>query len=155
MTNQVKKWMAEVMWLFIAMIIALLAVLPIYNTGINFDWHIFNIVFVFFSITLLRLLFSFEHHPLGSSKIFKAFLICIVPFLIFPIIEGIHSFTEFHDREGLQSLMPHLSPDSQSFYTHYIKTEYLLSGMTCFFGVFALILKMIRSLWRQVKYGVV
>jgi hypothetical protein len=155
MDNQNKKWVAELMWLAMGGIIALLAILPIYNAGISFEWLAFNLVFVFAAFTLVRIIFSFEHHPLGGSKLFKAILICLVPIFIFPIIEGIHSFTEFHDREGLQSLMSHLSPDRQTFYTSYIKTEYLLAGMTCFLGVFALIIKMIRSLWRQVKYGLV
>ena len=155
MENQSKKWLAELMWLLIAGIIALLAALPIYNSGIKFEWIIFNLVFVFMAFTLVRVIFSFDHHPLGKSKLFKTILICLVPIFIFPIIEGIHSFTEFHDREGLQSLMSHLTPDQQTLYTSYIKTEYLLAGMTCLLGVFALIIKMIRSLWRQVKYGVV
>ena len=155
MNVQLSKWGLEVISISISIVISALVVLPIWSAGIKSDWMIYNLVFLFVAMTIVRYLFFFEYHPFGASKIFKISLICLVPVFIFPIIEGIHSFTEFHDREGLQSLMSHLSPERQTFFTTYMKTEYLLAGMTCFLGVFALIIKMIRSLWRQVKYNVV
>lgn len=145
----------EVVWVSICLLFALLVVFPIWSAGIPFEWIEYNIVFLFLALSIIRLLFFFEHHPFYASRAFKIMLICIVPLSIFPIIEGIHSFTEFHDREGLQSILGAVPPDKQSFYIQYIRTEYLLAGITCFLGVFALIIKMIRSLWRQVKYNVV
>ena len=127
--------------------------LPIIESGIIFPWFWYNAIFIFAAITLIRYIFQFNNHPLARSKIFKILLIFAIPILFFPIIEGLHSFVEFLDREGLPSLMSHLTYKKQGFYSSYIRVEYLIAGVTCFVGAFALIVKMIRSLWRQVKYG--
>lgn len=148
-----RKWLLEILSFIGSVIVAGLLILPILESNMEFPWLVYNIVFLIAAITLVRYIFYFDRHPLARSKVFKTLLIFAIPILFFPIIEGIHSFIEFNDREGLASLLDHLSYNKQNSYARYIRIEYLLAGVTCFIGAFALIIKMIRSLWRQVKYG--
>ena len=148
-----RRWLLEVLYLLGTGIVALLVMLPIIESGIDFPWLIYNSVFLVGALTLVRYIFYFDRHPLARSKVFKILMICSIPILFFPIIEGLHSFIEFNDREGIASLLGHLNYSKQDSYSRYIRVEYLLAGVTCFIGSFALIIKMIRSLWRQVKYG--
>lgn len=147
------KWQLVGIWWLTASIIAVLIVLPIVIANIPFDWLYYNIAYIVGSITIIRILFGLKYHPLAQSRIFKTVLILMAPILFFPILEGIHSFLEFNDREGLQSIMAHLSIESQNWFMHYIRIEYIFFAMSCMVGVFALIVKMIRSLWRQYRFN--
>ena len=145
------KWALELLWLLFSVLIALFVLFPIHRANIQFPWLTFNITYIIGMFLLLKHLFLFRHHPLRDSKLFKVFLIMLAPFCFFPILEGIHSFLEFNDREGLQSIMGHLSVQDQNRLMKYIRVEYLVSAVTCLLGIFALIIKMIRSLWRQYR----
>jgi len=155
MTEGTKKWTIELVWWLATLVVASLILLPIVAAGIDFPWLIYNAVYIIGAITLVRYIFSLHHHPLARSKPFKIIMIFLVPLLFFPTLEGIHDFLEYCDQEGLQKLMPHLSPSTQTKYMSYIRTEYVLAAVTCFIGVFAMIIKMIRSLWRQSKFGTI
>jgi len=155
MTEGSKKCLIELVWWLATLVIAALILLPIVEADIEFPWLIYNAVYIIAGMTLVRYIFSLHHHPLARSRVFKTTMIFLVPLLFFPILEGIHDFLEYCDQEGLQNLMPHLSPSSQTKYMSYIKTEYVLAAVTCFIGVFAMIVKMIRSLWRQSKFGTI
>ncbi len=148
-----KKWSLELIWWVVTAVVAALIMLPIVQANIDFPWMIYNVIYIAGAITLLRYNFSLHHHPLSDSKPFKIILILIAPILFFPILEGLHDFLEFNDQEGLQSLVGHLSVKKQSWMMKYMRIEYVLAGTTCFLGVFAMIIKMIRSLWRQVKFA--
>ncbi len=148
-----KKWSLEFIWWMVTFVITALVVLPIIQADIDFPWFSYNIIYLIGAVTLLRYIFSLHHHPLSESKPFKIIMILIVPLLFFPILEGLHSFLEYNDQEGLQTLVTHLSIEKQQWMMKYMRIEYVLAGTTCFVGVFAMIVKMIRSLWRQVKYA--
>ncbi len=145
--------MLELIWWLLAIGGSCLVILPIYLAQIPFDWLVYNLLFVLGGITLVRYVFTFQHHPLAASRIFKVLLIFLAPVLFFPILEGLHSFLEFNDREGLQSIMGHLSLQRQNWFIQYIRFEYIIAGVTCLIGIFALIIKMIRSLWRQYRFN--
>ena len=151
--NSTKRWLLEITWIMFALFGALVVVFPIYRDKIQFEWINFNFIYVVVAILLVKHLFFFRHHPLQDSRIFKVLLICLAPFCFFPVLEGIHSFLEFNDREGLQSIMQHLSVKKQNGMMKYIRFEYLLSSVICLIGIFAMIVKMIRSLWRQYRFG--
>lgn len=154
MTIQGRKWTIEFLSLIAAAVIAALAILPIIVSNITFDWKWFNLLYVFGAITIVRYLFTFNrYHPLAKSKLLKILIICSIPFLFFPMLEGLHSFLEYNDHVGLQSIMSHLSVDAQNSLSNYIRIEYVFTGVTCFLGALALIIKMIRSLWRQYKFS--
>ena len=148
-----KKWSLELIWWLVTVVVVALIMLPIIQANIDFPWMIYNVVYLVGAITLLRYNFSLHHHPLSDSKLFKISLILVAPILFFPLLEGLHDFLEFNDQEGLQTLVGHLSVKKQSWMMKYMRIEYVLAGTTCFLGVFAMIVKMIRSLWRQVKYA--
>lgn len=153
MSALTKKWLIEgVSWL-LTVILTTVVLLPVYQAGIVFDWWHYNILYLIGAFTLLRYLFFFRYHPLEKSRVFKVLAIFAVPLLFFPILEGLHSFLEYSDRVGLQSFMSHLTIQKQNWFEQYIRTEYILSGVTCMIGAFALIIKMIRSLWRQYRFG--
>ena len=149
-----QKWVLEITLIFSAIIFTFLILFPIRQAEIDFPWLWYNFAFLIGALLLLKHLFLFRHHPLANSRLFKLCMILIAPFCFFPIIEGIHSFLEFNDREGLQSILEHLSVDRQNFFIKYIRLEYLLSSVICLLGLFALIVKMIRSLWRQYRFGI-
>jgi len=155
MSESSKKWTIEIAWWLAAFVIAALILLPITQADIEYPWLVYNAVYIIGAITLVRYIFTLHHHPLAHSRVFKTIMIFLVPLLFFPTLEGVHDFLEYCDQEGLQKLMPHLKPETQTWYMSYIKTEYVLAAVTCFIGVFALIIKMIRSLWRQAKFGTI
>ncbi len=153
MSIRSKKWIIELIGWGLSLILSFLILLPIYQAEIEFEWIKYNFFFLLASLTFVRYIFSFQYHPLGDSKIFKILLIFSAPLLFFPILEGLHSFLEFNDRIGLQSILGHMSIERQQWFIQYIRTEFILAGVTCFLGIFAVIIKMIRSLWRQYKFG--
>lgn len=148
-----KKWLIEVVWWIVTAIISLIIVLPIILAQIQFEWLWFNVIYIFASITLTRYIFTLHYHPFSHSKVFKILVILVIPLLFFPILEGLHSFLEFCDQVGIRTILQHLSMERQSWLSKYIRIEYVFAGITCFIGIFAIIIKMIRSLWRQVKYN--
>lgn len=153
---QLKKWTLEILFLISTVLICLIILLPIFLLHIPFsEFLIYNILFICFGITWLRLIIRLDLHPLAHSKLFKIILICTIPFLFFPFLEGLHSFIEFNDREGIQVLLVHLGIPSQNRMMQYIRIEYLAFGMMAMLGNFFIIIKMIRSIWRQYKYGII
>ncbi len=147
-----KQWYLEITWWVISTVIAVIVILPIWSAGVTFRFYIYNIIFVMAGVNLLRYLLFFEHHPYSKSKSFKIAIIFCVPILFFPVLEGLHDFIEYNDHEGLQTGMDHLNHKHKNFLIRYIRIEYLLLGISTMAGLLLLIIKMIRSLWRQVKY---
>ena len=151
--NSEKYWLAEILSWLITLVLAALVLAPISLAAVPFPFIVYNLIFVVIGVTFGRYLFFFDKHPLAYSKIFKIVLIFLVPMLFFPILEGLHTFIEFNDREGLQSVLGHLFIDHQRWLMSYIRTEYLFFGIMSFLGSFLLIVKMIRAFWRQYKYN--
>ena len=151
-SDQSKFWLIELLSLLGSVVIALLVVLPIYEAQIPFSFYFFNLLFVVVGLTMMRYIFFLNIHPLRRSRIFKVLMIFSVPFLFFPLLEGLHSFIQFYDTEGIQSILTHLPYKEQGRYVKYIRIEYLFFGVVAMSGSFLVIVKMIRSLWRQYKY---
>jgi len=112
-----RKWILEILWIVVSVILAVLLILPVLESQMDFPWLSYNLIYLIGAFTLVRYIFLFDKHPLASSKAFKILLIFAVPILFFPILEGLHSFLEFNDREGLPSLLNHLSYEQQSHYS--------------------------------------
>jgi len=155
MSDISKKWTIEVIWWLVTAVITILVILPILNAGIDYPWLWYNVAYIVGAVTMVRYIFTLHHHPLARSKVFKTAMILLIPLIFFPTLEGIHDFLEYCDQEGLQTIMPHLEQSQQQWYMSYIRTEYVLFAVTCFIGVFAMIIKNIRSLWRQSKYDTI
>ena len=156
MTNNTEKhWVAEILWWIITLIICSLVLLPISVHEVPFQFIGFNVLYVIVGMTWCRYLLFFNSHPLAYSRIFKILLIFVAPLFFFPMLEGIHAFLEFNDREGLQSILSHLSFKKQVWLMRYIRSEYLFFSFMSFLGSFALIIKMIRAFWKQYKYNVI
>ena len=151
--NQTKRWVIEgVLWI-LTIVLAAIIVLPIINNAIVFPFLEYNIFYAIMGLTLFRYILFWHIHPLTDSKPFKVILICMVPLLFFVLIEGIHSFVEYNDQVGMQDILSHLSLSKYNFFIKYIRIEYLFFGIMSFLGSLLLILKMIRSIWRQIKYS--
>lgn len=153
MTSDIqRKWIIEgISWLFTILVSAAF-ILPIINNNIPFPFLEYNLFYAILGLTLFRYIVFWHLHPLADSKPFKVILICIVPLSIFVLIEGVHSFVEYNDQVGLQEILGHLTADKFNFFMPYIRIEYLIFGMMSFLGSLLLIVKMIRSIWRQIKY---
>jgi len=148
-----KRTYIEMIFILISIVLAGLIILPIINAGIQFDLVIYNFIYVVVSTTFIRWLVRWDLHPLTDSKWAKIVIICLTPMLFFPLLEGIHSFVEFRDQVGITSIMSHLSYKSQQFYAKYLSNEYLFFAVGSLITSFLLIFKMLRSIWRQYKYG--
>ncbi len=151
--NTDKHWTAEILWWIITLLMASLVLLPFAISEVDFPFIHFNILYIILGITFSRYLLFFNSHPLAYSKIFKIVLIFLVPLCFFPLLEGIHSFLEFNDREGLQSVLTHLPFKKQVWLLRYIRSEYLFFSFMSFLGSFLLIIKMVRAFWKQYKYN--
>ena len=151
--NTAQKIKIEIGFLLLAVIISGLVVLPIVNAGIEFELLAYNFAYVVVAVTFIRWLVRWDLHPLSDSKIGKVLIIFMTPVLFFPLLEGIHSFIEFKDQQGLESIMTHLSHKKQQFYTAYLRNEYLFFAVGSFITSIFLIFKMLRSIWRQYKYA--
>ncbi len=153
MNKALNKWAVEILFIFFTATLAFLVVLPIINNSIDFPFFTYNVIYAFVGLTVLRYLVLWEWHPMANNRWFKIGIIFIVPLVFFPLMEGIHSFVEFNDQVGIQSILSHLSYEEAQFYRGYIRSEYLFFGIASFLGALCMILKMMRSLWRQYKYG--
>lgn len=141
---ELMSWLATI-------VIAFLVVLPIINNGIHFPFLSYNVLYIIVGLTITRYVLFWSWIPFRDSKVAKILLMFMVPLIFFPLLEGIHSFVEFNDQEGIQSILNHLSLSKFNFFVSYIRLEYLLFGMLSFLGSFLLGLKMLRSLWRQIN----
>ena len=142
-------WLLELTWWVLTAVIVTIILLPIRLAGIPFHFWQYNLFFIIVSVTFGRFLFFFHLHPLYKSKIFKISMIFLVPVLFFPMVEGLHSFIEFNDREGIQTLLTHLSNQRQNQFRWFIQREYLILAIAAFVSSFLMIIKMIRALWKQ------
>ncbi len=149
----ITKWTIEFLWWLMAIILAMACITPILYAGIDFPFVDYNIFFIILGTLITKTVLFFNTHPLHDSALFKFILIIIVPFMFFPMIEGLHSFIEFMDHEGIQSLLKHLPTSRQHFFSSYIPFQYLLFGLLSFLGSFVMIIKMLKALWRQYKYS--
>ena len=151
--NHAQKIKIELAFILLSVIIAGLIVLPIINAGIKFDLLVYNFIYVMVALTFIRWLVRWDLHPLSDSKVGKVLIIFMTPILFFPLLEGIHSFIEFKDQAGLESIMTHLSHKKQQWYSAYMRNEYLFFAVGSFITSILLIFKMLRSIWRQYKYA--
>lgn len=145
------KWLIEIVCWIITALLGILIVLPILNNGIDFPFIDYNIFYIVVGLTIFRYLFFWDWIPFSGSKAAKIIIIFIVPLMFFPLLEGIHTFVEYNDQEGIQSILNHLSLSKFNFFISYIRLEYLTFGIMSFLGSFMMALKMIRSLWRQIN----
>jgi hypothetical protein len=145
------RWVLEFLSWVITVVMALLIVLPIVNNGIVFPFIDYNIFYIITGLTIFRYIFFWSWLPFSESKAAKVVLVFLVPLVFFPLLEGIHTFVEYNDQEGIQSILNHLSLSKFNFFVSYIRLEYLLFGIMSFLGSFLLAIKMIRSLWRQIN----
>lgn len=145
------EWKIEVLAWLITLVIAALVVAPILVNDIAFPFTLYNVLFVIIGLTWARYILFWHLHPMAGSKRLKTGLIFLIPLIVFPVIEGFHTFVEYLDQIGLQTLMGDVSASTSRFLMKYIKMEYLVFAVMTFAGGFLLIIKMLRELFRQYK----
>lgn len=146
----------ELLWWGITLLIACVVLAPvIFSIGKNYPFYLINIIYIVTFITVTRYLFLLPSTFLAKRQIFKTAIVFLcIPF-VFYLIEGMHTFQEYLDYEGILTLVASLPVDQQEGYARYIQSELLLFGVGSVISTSIFPVRLIISVWRQYNRGTV
>lgn len=149
------QFLVEGLFWLVTIVVVCLIMLPIYNNGIDFQFWVYNILFIVITLAFARYIFFLKHMPFSHFTPLKLIFIFTALPLIILLMDGITAFQAYHDEVGLQELVKHLSVDDQNGMMKYIKTEYIFFGVSSIICSLILPIRMIISLWRVRNKGTV
>jgi hypothetical protein len=143
------KYLAELLFLLIASIIAMLFLLPIWNAaGSNYPFYLNNFIYIFLFITLARYLFFLRWTPFSHSTAIKAaFMILCIPLFLF-LIDSFYDFTNYIDEKGLESLLIGYTPEQIIQSVNYMKYQYIFFSTASIITTVLFFFRMIVSIYR-------
>lgn len=145
------QFLKELLWLVIALIIAVLVQLPIISE-IEYKYVIANTLMIFISVYYFRTVLDFKNMFFFKLKWVKYFLFALNLFLFVFIVTRIQKILLFFELFTISSYSKSvniLSSEKEVFLLNYIQKEYL------FFSLFALLIivvlntKIIASFWNN------
>lgn len=144
----------EFIWLLITAVVTLLVMLPIYTKlGADYIFLRNNILIIVIAITWCRYIFLLKHHWLSSRKWIKVLFIFIPIPIFFFLIGAFYDFQAFSDEKGIYSIMENITVPEQRKLAKYIRSEILMFWATAFLANAYMPIRMIISLYREIKSG--
>lgn len=146
----------ELLWWGIILLVACIVLAPIiFSIGKHYPFYLINVIYIVTFIMVTRYLFLLPATFLAKRQIGKITIVFLcIPF-VFYLIEGIHTFQEYLDYEGILSMVATLPIDQQEGYARYIQSELLLFGVGSVISTCLFPLRLIISVWRQYNRGTV
>ena len=133
----------------ITLVIAAIAVLPIYINDIPFPFYTANITFIVVFLTFTRYLFLLKFTWLNNKTYIKMGIIGLSILIAVSLLNWLFMFNRYIDEQGLQELTYHLKFNQQMSMIKYIKGEVLFFGVGSVISALALPVRLMMSVWRD------
>jgi len=144
----------ELTWIVTTVVIIALVLLPIYTKiGLDYPFYIDNILIIILAITFCRYIFLLKHHWLASAKWIKILFIFLPIPILFFLTGAFYDFQAYSDEEGLLSMMTSLPFEDQTGLAKYVRAEMLLFWAAALLATLFMPIRMIVSLYREMKFG--
>ena len=156
MKNRRLIFLIEVIWWLITAIFVYVILLPVPGAFSGFSFLFHSIFFIVAFITLVRYIFLLHLTPIKNYKPAKVVLIFLsVPF-VFMLVQFLNNFFIYVDEHGYEALVNHVnlntSKDVQRT-ARYIQTIIVFFGTASVIAAILLPIRMVVSLYKQIKYG--
>jgi len=107
------KFYFEIFAYAIAVLVAIVMLIPLYNNTLNYSFFLNNFLFIFLFITFTRYIFFLRFSIFSHITIAKLiFIFSTIP-LAFLLTDAFSAFQEYADTVGLQEFVKHLEADKQ------------------------------------------
>jgi len=145
----------EIITFAIALLIAIVMMIPLYNNTSNYSFYLSNFIFIFLFITFSRYIFFLRFSAFSHNMIVKLlFIFSTIP-LAFLLTEAFSNFQKFADNIGLQEFVTQLNGNEQAGMMAYIRNQMLFFGAGSIVTCILLSLRLIVSIWRVKNRGTV
>ena len=151
MSTRSQSYVAELLWIFIAALVAVAVIAPAYiNAGpYTLLWRNFAIVAA--AVTVIRLIFFHRSVPwLGSIFMKAAISIATIPVFLFTVLT-INEVQNLVDAEGLGAMFTNSEDPDALFWGRYVRNEVLFFGSSLLISLVVLPFTLAVTVWRQVK----
>ncbi len=149
------KFYFELIAFGIALLIAIVLMIPLYNNTINYSFYLSNFLFIFLFITFSRYIFFLRFSAFSHNIIFKLiFIFSTIP-AAFLLTDAFSSFQTYADTVGLQEFVKHLDGNEQAGMVAYIRNQMLFFGAGSIITCILLSLRFVVSIWRVRNRGTV
>lgn len=144
-----KKWVLEVIWWIITLVVVILVTLPILSNGIDFVLLPMNILMIVVFINFSRMVFFWQLNPFSRIRALRyvLFILCI-PLIIYSI-GALNDFQILLDDYGVYNLVESAPKDKRIPLAKFIRNEFFFFGVGAVISSFALALRLVISSWRQ------
>lgn len=156
MENKKLLILIELLWWLITAVIIYVLLLPVPGAFSGFAFLFQSILFIAAFITLARYIFLLHLTPIKNNKPIKVVLIFLSVPLIFVLIQFLNNFFIYVDDHGFESLLRHTNLSSYQEVQRtgrYIQTVIVFFGTASVIAAILLPIKMVVSLYKQIKYG--
>jgi len=142
------KFYFEIFAYAIAVLVAIVMLIPLYNNTLNYSFFLNNFLFIFLFITFTRYIFFLRFSIFSHITIAKLiFIFSTIP-LAFLLTDAFSAFQEYADTVGLQEFVKHLEADKQVGMIAYIRNQMLFFGAGSILTCILLAFRCIVSIWR-------
>lgn len=145
------KYLTEVLWWCVALLIAIFVVAPIWFTLDSYPLLGINILLVVLAVTFVRYIFLFRTVFFARMQIVKIALIFIMVPVLFLVFEQLFGFLGLVEEGGLNDIVAGLPYEEQSFLKKYIREEMVWAGATTLFAGALFPMRLIVSIWRVIN----
>lgn len=141
----------ELLWIAITLVVMLMILLPIWQSGEAYPFYFYNLCFIFIFFSCVRYIFLLKYSWLHKNKWAKAvlFFLCIPLFIL--CMEGLFLFRSYLEDHGMQNMFQHLPYKNQKFLGSYTRAEMFFFGVGSMMTLVILPIKLIISTWRDVN----
>jgi hypothetical protein len=142
------KFLAEILFIIITVIIAYLLMTPVINNMINFNFIEVNYFCIILFLMYSRYIFLLKLTPFSHSPWIKLiFIFTSIP-ILFYLTDEFFDFTKMLDEEGIYSKVNTDSYDQVFIIGDYVKFEFLFFLIGAFITTIIIPIRMIISIYR-------
>ncbi len=145
------KFIKEILWLIIAIIILVLALYPI-ESVIEYKFLLVNSIIIVLAVYYVRFVLDFENTVIKFYKWFKYIFLVSNLFIFVVIVTRIQRSVLLFNNFTITSYtnaFVFLKPAKESKLIYYINSEYLLFCIIVIVGIIILNFKLFKSFWKK------
>ena len=143
------KWMAEILFGIMAIVIAVLVMHPIHDYyGDNFVYYESNYAFIVLFITYTRYLFLLRFTPFSHNLWIKLILVfASIPLMLW-LVDDTYDFRRMLEEVGLEPLVQSNNLETRLSLARYAKYEYLFFSTSAIITIVLMPFRMVVSIWK-------
>ncbi len=145
----------ELLWWFITAMVVVAVLYPIQKAMHVWPFKVSNIVFIAVFLTLARYTFLLQHTFVARRQVLKIALMLLMFPLVFALIDGMHTFMNYVEERGWDTLTGHLPMGQKAAIERYIWNEMLFFGVGSIIAAPVFAGRLMMSIWRTRNRGTV